>query len=737
MENLSQVQYAVHDGVAVLTLSNPPVNSLGFKLRYGIDHYIRVAQKDPSVISIVIIGSGAAFCAGADISEFPAVKKMIQSGKVDPNSKPLPEVVQAVEDSTKPVVAAIHGSALGGGLELALGCHYRIALESAKLGLPEVQLGIIPGAGGTQRLPRLAGFETAMKMIISGSTVSAKVALKSNIIDHVVQANSPSELLKVAISYAKEVLKSGIDLELRRVSHLSVDVIPQMVFDGARAMAAKSARGFLAPQGCVDAIEAAAYSSSFAEGMRKEQEIIARLIMGPQSAAQQYFFFAQRESSKVPGISSKLIKAKGGSIRSVGIIGAGTMGAGIAMNFLQAGVRVVLLDMKQEYIDNGVKGIQRNYESAVKKRRMTSSKVKQIMSYLTTSTDYSSLKDVDMVIEAVFEDMKIKQQVLKRCDEICKPSTLLCTNTSTLDVDEIAKATSRPDKVIGTHFFSPANQMKLLEIVRGADTSVETIAAVLGLSKIIKKVSVVVGNCFGFVGNRMLEWYGREAAYLVEEGASIEQVDRVLFKFGMAMGPFTMSDLAGNDIGFKIRKSLGLTDASKRDPNQRYHGGLGDKLVNMGRLGQKTGKGWYKYEQGNRKPITDPEVSAMIESHRRELGIVPRKISDQEILERCLYPLINDGFNILMERIAIRPSDIDVVYIYGYGFPVYRGGPMFYADTVGLRNLLSSLEKYEAQHPKVGHWKPSPFLRKLVDDNMSLQQFVMMQMKSMRNKAKM
>eukprot|EP00475_Leptophrys_vorax_P020310 TRINITY_DN2776_c0_g1_i1.p1 TRINITY_DN2776_c0_g1~~TRINITY_DN2776_c0_g1_i1.p1 ORF type:complete len:739 (-),score=246.36 TRINITY_DN2776_c0_g1_i1:57-2273(-) len=727
-----RVKYSVHDGVAVLQMNSPPVNALGRPMRDSLKYYFSAAAHDPTVFAIVLIGASNVFCAGADITEFPGVKKNIAQGIIDPDT--LPFLINDIEAIQKPIVAAIAGSALGGGLELALGCHYRVGAPNASLGLPEVQLGILPGAGGTQRLPRLIGAQAALQMITTGAPVNAKKGLALGILDHVFpKVKTQPELLAAALVYAKETVSSGIPVSARRVSQLKNLPTPLMLFDGARQMATKSARGFIAPLGCVDAVEAAITSPDFETGLRREGEIFAKLVAGVQSAAQQYFFFAQRECSKVPGVNPKDTKNDG--IKKVGIIGAGTMGAGIAMNFIQAGIAVVLMDVKKEFVDNGLKGIKNNYMSAIKKKKLTKEVVDKYLSLITPSTSYSDFKDADMVIEAVFENMDIKKKVVQECDKVLKPGALICTNTSTLDVDEIASATSRPELVIGTHFFSPANQMKLLEIVRGKKTSPQTVGRILGVGKRIKKVCVVVGNCFGFVGNRMLEWYGREAAFLLEEGASVQQVDAVLYKYGMAMGPFTMGDLAGNDVGYKIREGLGLTDPSKRNPAERYAGGLGDKLVKLGRLGQKTGKGWYKYEKGNRKPIPDPEVSALIEKHRQELGIKPRKVSDEEILERCLFPLINDGFNILQERIAIRPSDIDVIYVYGYGFPVYRGGPMFYADTVGLPKLLEGLQKYGKQHPNVSHWKVSPLLKMLVDQKLTLMQFVEQMAKQQKKKS--
>eukprot|EP00474_Spongospora_subterranea_P001803 CRZ02261.1 hypothetical protein [Spongospora subterranea] len=700
-------------GVAVLTVCSGPVNALSGKVFSDMGDALSRAINDPTVKAIVICGSGSTFPAGADIKEFPTLRQAIIQGKpVDLNVVP-----NAIERSPKLVVAAIHGTALGGGLELALACHMRVALSSAKFGLPEVQLGLCPGAGGTQRLPRLIGVPDAMQMIVTGAMLPAPVAFKKGLIDRIVPGKSLAELLASAVVIAA---KSQIDVSTRRISLWPcVPTMPQSVFDGTRKMVAQSARGYVAPQACIDAVEAAA-TLPFVEGIQVESQIFKKLLEGPQSRAQQYVFFSQRRTSAVPGLNLNAAQ----KINKVGIIGAGTMGGGVAVCFIEVGIPVVLIETQQEFLDRGMATIRSNYDSAVKRRRLKPEAVKKYMSLITPSLDYAALSDVDLVIEAVFEDMEVKKSVLAKLDKACKPSCVLCTNTSTLSIDEIASATSRPQSVVGAHFFSPANKMKLLENVRGAKSSETAIATVMAMGKLIKKVPVLVGNCFGFVGNRMVEPYGREAAYLVEEGCSVAQVDSVIFKFGMAIGPFTMSDLAGNDIGLKIRKSLGLLDPNTRPRNERYHGGLGDRLCKAGRLGMKTGKGWYDYGPG-RKATASKEVAAIIDNYRNEIGYAQkqRKIDDQEVLERILYPLINTGFQCLEEGIASRPSDIDIIYIYGYGWPAYRGGPMYYADEIGLDVLLAGLTKYAAIHKNVSHWKPSALLQQLVRQKTSLAQY--------------
>jgi len=594
--------------------------------------------------------------------------KLIAEGKMPKNTYPLPEVIQLIENSSKPVIAAIHGTALGGGLEIALGCHYRIALASAKCGLPEVQLGLLPGAGGTQRLPRLVGPQVAIQMISTGAPASASAAMKTGILDHVLpaEAKTRNDLLKAAVIYAKATSCNGIPLEMRRTSLKHLPPIPDTAFDGAKAMANKAARGFLAPQLCIDAVQAAFTSKSFAEGMRVESKLFFKLMTGDQSKAQLHFFGAQRAAAKIPGVPA----GSATKFRKCGIIGAGTMGGGIAMCFIEVGIDVVLIDAKQEYVDNGLKIIRGNYASSIKRKKLSEKQAEAYMNRIKPSIDYNDLKDVDIVIEAVFENMQVKKEVFGKLDKVCKRECLLCSNTSTLDIDEIAASTRRPESVLGAHFFSPANKMRLLEIVRGKRTANSAIADLLALGKKIKKVSVVAGNCFGFIGNRVFNHYGAESLLMIEEGATLEQVDKVMYDFGFPMGPFTVGDVVGTDVSYKIRESRGLTDPKNRDPNERYLGELGDKLYRMKRFGIKTKKGWYDYE--GRKPVASPEVQAMINQYRTQQRITPRKFEKQEILERCLYPLINDCFNILEEGIALRPSDIDVVLILGYGFPLYR-----------------------------------------------------------------
>eukprot|EP00128_Syssomonas_multiformis_P013839 Colp12_sorted_trinity150504_noHs@4229 len=689
----SAVNYAVRESVALITINNPPVNALSYAVRSGLVSQIKRALGDQSVKAVVITGEGKTFPAGADITEF-------NKGMKEPF---LPEVIDVIEQSTKPVVAAIHGTGLGGGLEVALGCHYRVMDKTAKVGLPEVHLGILPGAGGTQRLPRLIGVQKALEMIVSGSPIRASDALKLGLADKVVDEN----LMETAISFAKEV--AGKDVQERRISGMQSKVSGDFgpLFSTFRKEAAKMYRNFNAPQRCIDAVEGAT-KGTFREGMQRENQLIMDCMKGEQAKAQQYVFFAEREVARIPGLDPKLAKP----IKSVGIIGAGTMGGGIAMNFANAGIPVTLLETKQDFLDRGLATVAKNYKIQVQKGRLTQEAMDKRMALLRPTLDYNALSDADMVIEAVFENMDVKRQVFGKLDQVCKPEAILCSNTSTLSIDEIAAATSRPDKVIGAHFFSPANVMKLLENVKGAKSSPSTIATVMQLSKTINKVGVLVGNCEGFVGNRMLEWYGVEAGFLLEEGALPQQVDKVIYDFGFPMGPFTMGDLAGLDVGWRIRQGKGLTDPATRPKDRRYCE-LGDRLCEQNRFGQKTGAGWYKYEAGSRTPVPDPAIENFILEHSASKGIARRVISDQEILERCMYPLINEGFKILEEGIALRPGDVDIIWLYGYGFPRYRGGPMHYADVIGLKNLCAALHKYSQAHPNSPHFKPARLLEEL------------------------
>ncbi len=688
------VTYNREGAIGVITVNYPPVNALGHAVRSGIKNAVQQGQDDADAKALLIVAEGRTFMAGADIREFG--KPMQEPG--------LPEVVNFVEASDKPVVAAIHGTALGGGLEVALGCHYRVAVPSAKVGLPEVKLGLLPGAGGTQRLPRLTGAQKALEMITTGDFVAAKDAQAVGIIDEV----ASSEDVKAAgLAFAQKVVDEG--KPVRRVSEMTDKLEAEKgsdVFDKFREGLKKKARGLLAPFKCTDAVEAAFTSSSFEEGMKRERELFGELMESDQRAGLIHAFFAEREVSKVPGLPKDTPIR---DIKKVGVIGAGTMGGGIAMNFANVGIPVTIAEVKQEALDKGLAIIRKNYENTAKKGRLTMEQVEERMSLISGTLTYDDFADVDLVIEAVFERMDIKKSIFSQLDEKCKPGAILASNTSTLDIDEIASATKRPEDVIGLHFFSPANVMKLLEIVRGEKTADDVKATAMNLAKRIKKVGVLVGNCHGFVGNRMLHKRGAEAMALVDDGAKPEQVDKVLTDLGFPMGQFAMGDLAGIDIGHSIREE-------RRKAGENVPPSWMDKLVEKGRLGQKTMAGTYKYEEGNRKPIPDPEVDEIIAEFRKEQGITPREVSDQEILERCMYVMINEGAKILDEGIADRSLDIDITWIYGYGFPAYRGGPMFWADQIGLDKILDAIKKY---HKEVGgkQWEPSPLLEKLVAEN--------------------
>jgi len=682
------VEYQRRGAVGVITINNPPVNALSVAVRQGIADGLAQAAADAQAKAVVIIGGGRTFIAGADIREF---------GK--PLQPPdLNEVIRRLEECPKPVVAALHGTALGGGLEVALGCHYRCAVAAAQVGFPEVKLGLLPGAGGTQRLPRVAGIEAALKMITSGNPIPAAQAAALGLVDEVV----PGDLLDGAVAYAERLVAEG--RPLRKISEMQDKVagVAPAVFDESRKGLARSARGFEAPQRCVDAVQAAA-TLPFAEGLKRERALFAGLMQGAQSKAQIHVFFSEREATKIPDVPKETpVKP----IKSAAVIGAGTMGGGIAMNFANAGIPVRVLEMSQEALDRGLAVVRKNYAATVEKGRLSQKDMDTRMSLISSTLSYDEIGSADIVVEAVFEEMDVKKTVFGILDKAARPDAILATNTSTLDIDAIAGATSRPGQVIGTHFFSPANVMRLLEIVRGARTSKETIATAMELARKIRKVGVLVGNCDGFVGNRMLHGYIREAEFLLEEGALPQQVDKVIYDFGLPMGPFTMGDLAGLDVGWRIRKGKAAT----RPKHLRYSP-IGDRICEMGRFGQKTGAGWYRYEKGSRNPVPDPEIEALIIRTSREQGFERRQISNQEILKRCMYPLINEGAKILEEGIAIRSSDIDVIYIYGYGFPVYRGGPMFYADTVGLGRVYDDICAFHKAHGEF--WQPAPLLERL------------------------
>lgn len=674
------VDLEITGDVAVVTVNSPPVNALSADVRDGLAGAFSTAIADDAAKAIILICKGRTFIAGADISEF---------GK-PPRGASLHDVLDKIESAPKPVVAAIHGTALGGGLETALAAHYRVAVPSAKLGLPEVKLGLLPGAGGTQRLPRVVGAEQALKMVTSGNPIGASAALASGLVDELADE---ADLRGSAITFARQVVAEG--RPLKKIRDRECKAEPGL-FERFRAQNVRAFRGFQAPEANIQCIEAAC-SLPFEEGVKRERELFMGLMTGTQSAAQRHIFFAERQAVKVKNLPEG---TKLRDIGRVGVIGAGTMGGGISMNFLSAGIPVTIVEMKQEALDRGVGVMRKNYEGSAAKGRIKPETVDANMGRLTPSLNLGDLADCDLIIEAVFENIEIKKDIFGKLDRIAKPGAILATNTSYLNVDEIASATTRPEDVLGMHFFSPANVMQLLEVVRGAKTAPDVLATVMALAKPIGKIAVVSGVCHGFIGNRMLAPRQQQAQALILEGAMPWDVDRVLFDFGFPMGPFQMSDLAGLDIGWSAETSKGET--------------IRDRLCEAGKRGQKTGSGFYDYdEQRNRTPSKFAED--VILQLSREKGITRREIPDQEILERCIYPMINEGAKILEEGIAQRPSDIDVVWVYGYGWPRYRGGPMFYADTEGVEEVADVLEKYEAAHGAA--FKPAEILINLVEES--------------------
>ena len=696
------VKYETQSNVALLYMQNPPVNALSKSVRVGLIHSLQIALADDSVKAIVISSQQGLFSGGADISEFAG-------GDHEP---PLPSVLNLIENAHKPVIAVLNGPAFGGGFEVALSCHYRVTFAENKVGLPEVNLGILPGAGGTQRLPRLAGVTKALDMIVSGRPV--KAASLSGVFDVVV--DKPEALFEAAMTFVQKVIAEGA--QIKKTCDINIDPAsaPAELFAQYRQGVAKSARGFFAPQRCIQTVEAAV-ALPFAQGLAREGELFMECMRSKEARAQQHFFFAERAASRVDDYDKSTPVRE---IKQVGIIGAGTMGGGIAMNFANAGIPVILLELKQEALDKGLALIRNNYQNSAKKGKLSQDDVETRMALLQGTTEYSALTDVDLVIEAVFEKMSVKKDVFKALDAVCKPGAILASNTSTLDVNEIAEATSRPEDVIGLHFFSPANVMKLLEVVKADKTSPDVIKTTMGMAKKINKVAVLVGVCFGFVGNRMIECYGREANRLMLEGATPEHIDKVIYDFGLPMGPFTMGDMAGQDIGYYVRESR--REFIKHDPSYCI---LADKLVEQGRIGLKVGKGAYLYEPGSRTPIPDPSVLALAKQEAARLGIAQREISDQEIVERIIYPLINEGALILEEGIAAKSSDIDVIYVYGYGFPVYRGGPMKYADEIGLKTVYDAMCKYrDALGEYGGFWfEPAPLLKTLAEQGKAFADF--------------
>jgi 3-hydroxyacyl-CoA dehydrogenase len=677
-------QYAVRDGIAVISMNNPPVNGLGNALRAGLMEGLQKADADPAVNGVVIIGGGRAFSGGADIREF---------GR--PREKPdLFEVNDQQDAMKKPLVAAIAGFALGGGLELALGCHYRIAAPKSQLGLPEVKLGILPGSGGTQRLPRVVPMAEAVRMMTTGSTIPAEKAKELGLVDEIVTG----DLLEAAIGF----LKAKRPIRRIRDMPAKLNGDPEAFFAQVREQVAKESRGYPAPLEIV-ACAAAAATLPFDEGRKVERERFNRLVNSAESKALRHMFFAERQTSKIPDVPED---TPARPIRKAAVLGAGTMGGGIAMSFANASIPVTVVDTTQENVDRGLQKIKSNYAATVEKGRLTQAEMDKRMALISSTTNLNEVKGADIVVEAVFERMDVKKDIFKKLDGIVQPGAILATNTSTLDVDEIATATTRPGDVIGTHFFSPANVMRLLEVVRGKKTAKDVLATTMKLGKTLKKVPVVSGVCDGFIGNRMLEKYVQQSLFLLEEGATPAQVDSALQRWGMAMGPFAMYDMAGNDIGWEIRKRR----ASER-PDMVYSKAA-DRICEKGWFGQKTGRGWYRYEKGSRKPVPDEEVEKMLSDYRREIDVKPRKITDDEIVERCIFALANEGARILEEGIALRASDIDMVYLTGYGFPPYRGGPMFHADQVGLDRVLKSIESFQKGY-QGSQWQPAPLLVKL------------------------
>jgi 3-hydroxyacyl-CoA dehydrogenase len=683
-------EYQVNGAVAVITLNNPPVNGLGHATRAAIVNGVMKAIDDPAVKAIVLTGAGRAFSGGADIKEFNSPKALAEPT--------LHTVINVIENATKPVIAAIHSIAMGGGLELALGCHYRVAAPGAQIALPEVKLGILPGAGGTQRLPRVVGLEMALNMIVSGTPVPSEKLAKTKLFDQMVEG----DLMQGAVAFATKVADVR---PLPKVRDLKVDYPNYEAFLQFSRNTVKAVAGpFPAPLKCVEAV-AAAVTMKFDDGLKFERELFLDLVQTPESKALRHAFFAERAASKIPDVQEGTPMR---DIKSVAVIGAGTMGGGIAMNFANAGIPVKILEMKQEALDKGLATIRKNYENTMKKGKLTQDKFDQRVGLISGTMSYDDIAQADIVIEAVFEDMGVKETVFRKLDEVIKPGAILASNTSTLDVDKIAGFTKRPQDVIGTHFFSPANVMKLLEVIRGAKTGKDVLATVMSLAKKIKKTAVVSGVCDGFIGNRMVEQYGRQGGFLLDEGATPQQVDKAIEKFGFAMGPFRMGDLAGNDIGWAIRKRRAI-----EHPNMLYSR-TADKLCELGRFGQKTGAGWYDYQSGKRDAIPSALVEKMIEDHRKELGITPRKISDEEIVQRLVFSLVNEGARILEDGIASRAGDIDMVYLTGYGFPIYRGGPMLYADQVGLFNVAQAMKRFQ-RNPRddAKFWEPAPLLARL------------------------
>jgi len=682
--------YTVTHGHAVITFDHPPVNALAHGLRASIRDAVERAWADGDARTIVLTGNQRAFSAGADVQEL---------GKPASSQEPrLPTLIALIEASPKPVIAAIRGICMGGGLELALGCHYRVASHDAKIALPEVKLGLVPGAGGTQRLPRLVGLETALNLIVTGDTVTAQALASSGLFDAIAQ----DDVLDAAFTFANRITVER--QPLRRVRDLRVsDPQPDAFLQFARTSVKASAKGAPAPLLCVEAV-AASWSMPFDEGLRLERKLFLELLNGPEARALRHAFSAERAAGKIPGLPEGVSPRP---VARVGIVGAGTMGSGIAMTFLNAGLPIVLLEMNQAALDRGLSTIRKNYEATTRKGKLSAVEAEARIARITPTLDYASLRDVDLVVEAAFEDMEVKRAVFEQLDRACKPGAIMASNTSYLDVDRIASFTDRPSDVLGLHFFSPANVMRLLEVVRGRQTAPDVLVTCMALANKIGKVAIVAGVCDGFIGNRMLARYTAAATELLNAGASPQRIDGALQRFGMAMGPFRMGDLAGLDIGWATRKRRAAESGKPLVPS------IADRLCEAGRFGQKTGAGWYRYEPGSRTPLPDPATDAVIESYRAERGVAPRRIADEEIVERCIYALVNEGARILQEGIAARASDIDVAFLNGYGFPKLRGGPMFHAQSVGLDTVLRSLRRFAAVPGADASWQTASLIESL------------------------
>ena len=697
------VQTSKDGEIGILTVNNPPVNALSPGVPEGILAGVEQFENDDTIKAMVLIGGGRTFIAGADIREFG---KMTSGG--DQKRGPgFNVILNRIETASKPVIAAIHGTALGGGLETAMACHYRVAVASAQVGQPEVKLGIIPGAGGTQRLPRLAGIAKAVEMCAAGDPINAADALKSGIVDKIVDG----DLLQGALAFAREKAGSPPRRTRDLKDKLGDEQTNAPVFAAGRDAARKRQRNLIAPLAAIDAVEAST-KLPFEQGLEREREIFQQCLFSDQSKALIHVFFGEREVAKIPGISKDTQQIP---VQNVAVVGAGTMGGGIAMVFANAGIPVLLKETDQAALDRGLATIKKNYANSVAKGRFTQQQMDERMARITPTLSYDGFGERDMIVEAVFEGMALKKQVFGELDKVAKPGAILASNTSTLNVDEIASVTSRPRMVIGTHFFSPANVMRLLELVRGKATSNEVIATCMALSKKLGKVGVLVGNCRGFVGNRMFHPYRREAQFLVEEGASPDAVDAALYNFGMAMGPLATGDLAGLDVGWRIRKEFG--DARNTTVRQPL---IEDRLCEEGHYGQKTKSGWYKYDE-NRKPIASEDAGRIIAQARTGAGLPQRSISNDEIVERIIYALVNEGARILEEGFALRAVDIDIIYLNGYGFPAYRGGPMWYADTVGLKKVYNRILEFEKQHGAL--WTPAPLLARLAQEGKTFADF--------------